>query len=159
MKKISLFAILLVILLFAACTTTGTKEDSGKPKTIIKLEAKDSELIPGDGSKLETDGINIGWWESTEDQIKWSLDIENEGEYTVLAFFSCPEEFAGSEVDVTINEQTSTFKVFSTGDWESFMFVEIGKYNLTAGQHTMLIQAVTIPDRFVCNIKYVRVQK
>jgi len=155
MKKFYLLILLLSIALVMACNTTGSS--SGKPKINIQLQAAEAELIT-DGT-LETDGINIGWWESMDDQIKWTFEITKKGEYTVLAFLSCPEEQAGSEVDVTMGDQTNSFKVRSTGSsWEDFTYIEIGKYTLSKGTHTILFQATKIAARFVCNIKFISIQ-
>jgi hypothetical protein len=169
MKKSFLLTIIAVAALIASCASTGggggAAAASGKPPenpaTVIKLMAKDAQLTTTAQLQYEqsADRDNIGWWEKTDDQIKWNLDIKDAGTYWIVAHISCDTQFPGSVVNVTINNKVLTFKVPDTGTWTDYTDVVCGSVDLQPGTYPVLVQAASVANRFVCNLAYLVAEK
>ena len=154
MKPNIMLLLLASIALAAGCTTTDGAESEA---TEIKLEAKDAILVTE--AQLQTDGINIGWWTNTDEEIQWKFDVTDAGEYEIFARISCDPQFPGSVVNVTLNNKTLSFTVPDTGGWENFTRIGVGKVSLSAGSYTIVLKAASVKERFVCNVNYVLLRK
>jgi hypothetical protein len=168
MKKSFLLTIVVALALIASCATTGggsAAADTGKPPasptTVIKLGAKDAQLVTTGQLQYEESDVrnNIGWWGKTDDQIKWNLEVKEAGTYWVIARLSCDPQFPGSTVNVTINGKVMEFKVPDTGSWIDYVDVVAGSVELKPGAYPVLVQAKVVANRFVCNLGYLVVEK
>ncbi len=159
MKKNLLLVAVLLAAMIVSCTSTGGAAASGEPKVELKLAAADAELVTTGQLQIEDANSNIGWWASTEDQAKWTLEVPEDGEYTVIARYSCTESQPGSMVKLTVGDASLEFKVKSTTDWTSYTKREAGKMTLKKGKQTVVIQATKIAARFVMNLTDLIFQK
>jgi hypothetical protein len=168
MKRSLLLTVIIILAFIASCATSGggaaaaaSDKPPTEPKTVIKLTAKDAQLVTTGQLVYEeaADRDNIGWWGKTDDQIKWNLEIKEAGTYWVLARASCDPQFPGSVVDVTINNKTMSFKVPDTGSWTDYQLIECGSLELQPGTYPVLVQAKSVANRFVCNLNAMIVEK
>jgi hypothetical protein len=161
MRKSLLFTFVLLTAMIVACTTTGggAAAEAGEPKVELVLKAEDAELVTDAQLQLEDANMNIGWWASTDDQAKWTLEVPEDGEYTVLARYSCTETQPGAVVKLTVGDQSIEYKVRSTSDWVSYTKREMGKMTLKAGSQPVVIQAVSIKAKYVMNLTDLIFQK
>jgi len=152
MKK-TIFLAILTALFLVGCASAP---EGGEEKAAIKLRAKDATLQTTGNLVIENDGKNVGYWETTEDQIIWELNVEQKGEYMVMATYSCDPQFPGSEVAVDIDGTQLTFTTRDTGDWGNFTTEELGTISLEPGTYTVTVKALSVADRFVANLSTVR---
>ena len=157
MKTSLLFTAVLLAALVLSCTSTGGAA-SGEPIELT-LSAVDAELVTEGQLQLEDANQNIGWWASTDDQARWTLEVPEDGEYTVLARYSCTETQPGSVVKLTVGDASLEYTVESTVDWTSYTKREMGKMKLKKGSQPVVIQALSIPARFVMNLTDLIFQK
>jgi len=150
MKKSYLFFLIPLIWL-ASCGTipSGDLEE-------VKLKAGQAELQTQGALVLGSEGNVIGWWESTDDIISWEAEITGKGTYQVQAIISCDPQFPGSQVQVAIGEETKEFIVPDTGAWENYTVMDLGEVKLTPGTYPVRVQALSVNNRFVCNLKEIR---
>jgi len=161
MKKNLLLTAVLLAAMVVSCTSTGGAAggNTGEPKVEITLTAAEAELITNGAMVLENGDTNIGYWASTDDQAKWTLDVPEDGEYTVVCRYSCTESQPGSIVKLTVGDQSLEYKVKSTTDWTSYTKREMGKLNLKAGKQTVVAQATKIAAKYVMNLAELIFQK
>jgi hypothetical protein len=152
MKKSLLFTAVLLAAMIVSCTTTGGGAASGEPKVVMALKAEDAELVTTGQLQLEDANMNIGWWSSTDDQAKWTLEVPADGEYTVAFRYSVAESFKGAMVKLMVGDASLEWEVETTGEWANYRTKEIGKMNLKAGSQPVVIQATEIANRFVMNL-------
>lgn len=152
-KKVGL-AILLSFLLVVSCVSTGGSKDP----VVITLKANEAVITTSGSMVLEEgeSGYNIGWWETTDDEVTWDLEIPVQDDYAVLLNFSCDPQFPGSVVNVTINGETFEGTIFDTGGWTYYASLEVGTINLPPGKYEVLVKAASVANRFVCNLREIR---
>ena len=130
----------------------------------LRPEADGTIRLPG--SEVIIHGVNvryeppahkntIGYWTKVDDWVSWELETVNEGEYEVEILQGCGKGSGGSEVDVTIANQTLRFVVQDTGHFQNFVRRTLGKVRLTAGRHTLAIKPQKKPGVAVMDVREV----
>jgi hypothetical protein len=158
-KNLLLTAVLLTAMIVSCTTTGGSGGGSSDEAMVLELKAEDAELVTTGQLQLEDANMNIGWWASTDDQIKWTLEVPEDGEYTVLYRYSLDPQFPGSVVKLTVGDQSLEYTMEDTGEWSNYRTLEVGKMSLKAGSQPVVIQAVSIENRFVMNLKSIKFMK
>ncbi|MBN2532217.1 MAG: hypothetical protein JXB88_04965 [Spirochaetales bacterium] len=156
MYKSFIAAVIICMLFLFSCVSTP----KGKPAKIT-LSAVDAQLKTTGNLVYEEgpDRDNIGWWEKEDDEIIWTFDVADAGEYKVTVKIACDPQFAGSTVGVTVAGETLPFKVPDTGDWSAFIDVEVGSVKLDVGSQTLVVKGITLANRFFGNLQAVVLQK
>jgi len=158
-KNLLLAAVLLVgAAMIFSCTSTGGAA-AGEPKVELELIAEEAELVTNAQLQIEDANKNIGWWGSIDDQAKWTLDVPEDGEYTVLFTYSLDPQFPGSLVKLTVGDASLEYKTRDTGAWSNYTTREAGKMMLKKGKQPVVIQATKIANRFVMNLTAIKLQK
>lgn len=164
MKKRVLLVIAMVLIaaLVVSCASSAPakadakKTDAAAADKPIKLKAQKAKLVSGGGEGIRMeDGGNVGYWGNLNDQIVWTLEIPEDGDYVVSVQYSVAENFANATVKVTVGDQVlPDWTVVSTGTWGSYKNVDLGTLTLKAGSYPVTMQATAIANRFVANTKY-----
>jgi hypothetical protein len=123
------------------------------PTTVITLESKDAKLVTQSRLVYNANANCVAWWEKKTDEISWTLEIKEAGEYYVIAAVACDPQFPGSTVGVTVNNQTLTFEVPDTGSWSNYKDIAAGKIALQPGTYPVVVKAIKIPSSFVANLR------
>ena len=155
-KSLRLFlaAIAAVVFMLAGCA-------SAPPEPVeISLPAANATLHTSGALVLEeNEGIlNVGWWETVDDIVSWEVEIPQDGEYVFSMRAACDPQFPGSIVVLTIDGQSLEVKVRDTGDWLYYVNMEFGSLNVSAGTHTLSLQASHVDNRFVANLRRVDIK-
>jgi hypothetical protein len=154
MKKGLIIALITLVTLFVGCASSGGS-GGGDAAAKISLDAG-SAMLETTGNLVLEDGGNIGWWELPEDKITWEeVVVEAKGTYMVQAYASCDPQFPGSVINFTIADQTVTLEMPSTEAWSDYKKLDAGTVELKAGTYTMVVQAASVDNRFVANLKQV----
>lgn len=187
MKKsvLILAACALVAGLAVSCTTSGAATTATKAPaaaveavdpgpvvapTISTLSVKDAIHLRaprakitkgagGEGVHVEAGG-NVGYWSSVNDIITWEFDVAEDGDYAIVIDYAVAKEFANAKVKTTVGDATfEWFAVETASDWGKYVKIDVGTASLTAGKHSLTLQAVSIANRFVANLKSVYLVK
>lgn len=156
MKKGLIITGIILLISMASCVTTG----GGGPAE-IQLMADDA-ILTTDGALIleENDPYNnVGWWESTDDLITWNFNVEKPGKYKAIVNISCASSFAGATIGATVGDKTLEIEVPDTIEWSTYYDVEMGEFNLKAGENTLTVQGIEIVDRFFANIRWIKLIK
>ena len=113
----------------------------------VELPA-DAAQIHGRSPRLEAyDGEpSIGHWQDPKDVVSWEFELDRPGEFDVTIACSCAPGAAGSEFTVSVGGREFQGKTASTGGWDRFVDVPLGRLRIDrAGKHTLRLQPKAPP--------------
>lgn len=82
---------------------------------------------------LEPKYKNLGFWSSPSDIAIWKLELKRGGEFQVQLDYALAPPQSGNQLKVSIGDQECEFTVTSTGSWDNYRTVAIGKVTLPKG--------------------------
>ena len=89
--------------------------------------------------------------------MEWEFEVRRPGEVRLELELACPADSAGSTFEVQVGGQTVKGKVSSTGSWETFQKVDLGKIALvTPGRMKLVLKPTAKPGLAVMNLRAVR---
>lgn len=122
------------------------------PGRTLDLTAADAD-VHGKAARLQ--GDNIGYWTDVHDTVSWSFE-SLPGEATVELEYACEPGAAGGNFAVDVGGRTFAGKVKSTGSWNSFRRVVLGKIQLSGGKTSIEVRPVSMPSYALMNLRAVR---
>lgn len=106
---------------------------------IVVLTASKAAIY-GDQITYEKEFGNIGYWHSPRDHVIWTCEIPQAGEFDVWVDGACDATAAGNLLGLSVGDATLTQKVASTGGWNQYRLVKLGRVTLPAGTHRVRVQ-------------------
>jgi hypothetical protein len=83
----------------------------------------------------------LGFWSRVEDWASWEFTVTKPGTFTVEILQGCGKGQGGSEVELSVGEQTLKFTVQDTGHFQNFRDREIGTLKIDkAGRYTLAVK-------------------
>jgi putative membrane-bound dehydrogenase-like protein len=142
------------------------KAFAGNRPEVVEPEALRGELyllpeaaeLYGDTVIWESRYGNFGHWESENDHAIWTLDVKQGGPYNVQLEYACNDAAAGNSVLIVAQGKRLTWPVASTGSWDSYRSVQIGRIDLPAGKVRLVLRPAEKPRGAVFDLKTVRLQ-
>ncbi len=110
-------------------------------------------------------------WTSTEDRIRWDIEVATSGIYEVELWYTCPEDCAGSIVELSFGEHRVQGRVWPAwnpplytnqdtlprpageSQMKEFRPLKLGKIYLDKGRGWLTLRAVEIPGRYVMDLR------
>lgn len=124
------------------------KEFPGNIPTLITAAADGAYLLPvtaaeiyGTTLVLEKQYNNLGWWSSLDDQAIWMVDVKRSGKYAIEFDYSCDQSVA--EINpwrLDAGSATTSGKVPSTGNWDTYRQSRLGEIELNAGKQRLILR-------------------
>jgi arylsulfatase A-like enzyme len=138
------------------------------------LPARDG--IPHGGVKRSAPAPNCSYfvnWTSSDDSMTWDTDVHTAGEYEVVIYYTCPENDAGSTIELTFLGTKLSGKV--TPGWDPPLYVNqdtiprppaesqmkefrplpLGKMRLEKGRGLLTLRATDIPGKSVMDMRLI----
>jgi arylsulfatase A-like enzyme len=82
----------------------------------------------------------LGYWTRAEDWASWDFEVSKPGAFTVTVLQGCGPGQGGSEVELTVADQTLHLTVEDTGHFQNFKAREVGQVRLDqAGRYTLRV--------------------
>jgi arylsulfatase A-like enzyme len=108
----------------------------------VTLPARTAEVH---GTQLRYEPLphknTLGFWVRAEDWASWECTIAKPGTFAVELLQGCGKGQGGSEVQLTIGDQSLTFTVEDTGHFQNFKSRAIGTVTLDkAGRYTLTVR-------------------
>ena len=112
-------------------------------------------------------------WKTTEDSMVWLLDVHTAGRYEVTADYTCPDEDAGSTIELAFQDARLTGKVepgwnpplYTNQDtlprppaesqMKDFHTLKLGEMTLPQGQAPLTLRALKVPGKSVMDVRRV----
>ncbi len=126
-----------------------------QPDGSITLHAIDASVIGMTARYESGDGKeNIGFWTDPGDVVMWQFQVTRPGRYEVVLSQSCPQDTAGTEVEITIGASLLRTTVKATQGWTDFVDVSLGEIELpAAGPCEVRVEPRTRPALAVMNLR------
>ena len=142
---------------------------------VVELPAGEA-VLHGDSLRCQgsSSGENIGFWTNPKDWASWVFQIDMPGKFDVQLTFACEPGSAGSEYEVTLAEekvpakglrprkrivvtqpeQKLSGKVESSGSWDQFVDIRLGRLTISQdGPQTLSVKPTKMPRGAVMNLK------
>lgn len=149
-----------------AITGTDLKAvDVPMPSVVVKADSKGNfKLSPDDadldgGLKSEQKGneSNLGFWDNGSDSASWKISFPAAGAYKVSTSAASTQD---SEFVVELADQHLTGKVVSTGNYETFKAIDLGKIEIKkAGEVTLKVRAADASKWKPINLRTIKLEK
>ncbi len=112
----------------------------------MSLNAAAAEILGAGKARYNVlDGEeNIGWWDNVEQFLSWRVRPQAGGSYEVKLRYSLPPD-KETEFELTVLEQKLNCKITSTGGWDKWREVSLGKVEIPAGEiYSVTVKPLTI---------------
>ncbi|MCB1211720.1 MAG: hypothetical protein KDK97_20535, partial [Verrucomicrobiales bacterium] len=98
----------------------------------------------------------LGFWTSADDFAEWEFKATKPGRYTVVVTQGCGAGNGGSQVEVKLGDQKTSFSVQETGGFQDWKEVEAGTIEIpAAGTHRIVIDPVDKKSKAVMDVQKV----
>lgn len=118
----------------------------GNKPELIEVRDDGSIRFPATAARIYGPSIvfeqqygNLGYWSSPEDRAAWDFSAPAAGEYKVALDFACDASAAGNTLVLSVAGQKLSFKVSSTGSWDTYQGRDIGRVKLAKGPAELTI--------------------
>lgn len=139
---------------------------------ITMLPARDAE--PRGGIQRSSGAPNCSYfvnWKTLDDSIVWNVDVHTTGRYDVTLDYTCPEQDAGSLIELSFNENKLTGQVepgwdpplYSNQDtlprphgesqMKEFRTLCLGEMHFQQGTGSLILRALKIPGNSVMDVR------
>ncbi|HEV7223783.1 MAG TPA: PVC-type heme-binding CxxCH protein [Pirellulales bacterium] len=124
------------------------KQFAGNQPALVRPEALRGELwllaadaeIYGQTLVFEPNYRNLGYWNSHDDHAAWTIEIERPGVYAVSLDYACADGTAGQTIAVEAAGGRVTGQVTGTGNWDTYRQKPLGRLELPAGKHELVVR-------------------
>src|SRR6185437_9592308 len=124
------------------------KQFDGNAPAVVRPEALRGELwllaadaeIYGQTLVFEPNYRNLGYWSSLDDHAVWTIEIERPGKYAVSLDHACEDGTAGQTIAVEAAGARVTGQVTGTGNWDTYRQKSLGRLELPAGKHELVVR-------------------
>ena len=125
------------------------KQIDGNRPALVRFDALRGELfclptnaeIYGQTLRIEEVNGSLGWWNSEDDHVVWTVEVPQESRYTVIFEWACDDSCAGNSYVVEIGGNRLTGTVEGTGDWNNFRRAVVGTVDLKPGRYRLGIRS------------------
>ncbi len=98
----------------------------------------------------------LGFWVHKDDYATWEFTVTKPGTFNVEIMQGCGTGNGGSEVNVSVGEQTLSFTVIETGGFQNFQPRDIGTLKLEkAGRYTLTVKPKTKAKAAVMDVRLI----
>jgi len=98
----------------------------------------------------------LGFWVNKDDFATWEFTVTKPGTFSVEIMQGCGTGNGGSEVNVSVGEQTLSFTVIETGGFQNFKPRDIGTLKLEkAGRYTLTVKPKTKAKAAVMDVRLI----
>ena len=99
----------------------------------------------------------VGYWADPSDWVEWKFEIDRPGQFEIEVLQGCGKGHGGSEVVVSVADQSVKFAVEDTGHFQNFISRRIGKVMLAKpGEQALQVRAINKAKGAVCDIRQIR---
>ncbi len=99
----------------------------------------------------------VGYWANEKDWCEWHFEVAEPGQFDVYILQGCGKGQGGSEVSVSIGDQSIEFVVEDTGHFQNFKDRKIGQLQIAkAGKHLLKVKPVKKAANAVMDVRQVK---
>lgn len=125
----------------------------------IELDPESAELFGGMLNVEETEGVkNLGNF--TKDQkITYNFKAPSAGTYKMTINYAANQGSGGGTAVISMNGSKTEHEFAQTGSWTTYVYEDVGTYELKAGENTLEISDKAITSTYLINIREIILEK
>jgi arylsulfatase A-like enzyme len=147
-------------------TEVGAQRMSPNPDYVPNPQAADGSItLPAKtadihGVQLRYEPLphknTLGFWTRAEDWVSWDFDVKKPGTFSIELLQGCGQGQGGSQVEVSVAEQTFPLTVEDTGHFQNFRPHTVGQVKLAQpGRYTLSVKPRSKRARAVMDLRAV----
>jgi putative membrane-bound dehydrogenase-like protein len=109
--------------------------------------------IYGEKIVFEEKYKNLGYWSGPADHAVWRVELSQAGTYEVWLDYACQESTAGNSFVLQAGNQSLSGRVASTGDWDTYRRVRIGRLTLSPGKQSLAFRPSAPPKGVLIDLR------
>ena len=119
----------------------------------LPLHAEDAELI-GNLSLEGGNEKNVGGWVNAKDYVEWTAEITKPGTFDVGLNYALDPGSAGSEVRISVDDQSVNFSPEVTKTWNDYKKATAGRLKIEkTGSVKIKVEGIEKPGQAVINLR------
>ena len=122
---------------FAGNQPATVRPDDNGTLTLLASKAR----IYGPSIVFESRYGNLGYWSSQDDYAVWNFELSEAGVFAVVLDYASAESAAGDRYRLLLGGEEISGVVASTGSWDEYRQLQIGKIELSPGKHELLFRS------------------
>jgi hypothetical protein len=98
--------------------------------------------------------VNVGGWVNAKDYVEWTAEITKPGTFDVGLNYALDPGSAGSEVRISVDDQSVNFSPEVTKTWNDYKNVTAGRLKIEkTGSVTIKVEGTEKPGLAVINLR------
>ena len=145
-------------LAIALCLLVGCQSVPHSLHDTVTLHARDA-TTHGEMLRYEPEPHKdtLGYWTNVNDWAAWPVEVKRAGTFEVHVLQGCGAGQGGSEVQVSLGDDSLTFIVEDTGHFQNFRWRDIGTLTIDKpGTYPLEVRPVKLASRAVMDLRQVR---
>jgi hypothetical protein len=162
MKTMNIVAASLLIVLTGCRGPSRVEPQPGDalqgPDGSFTLDARDA-VVHGQTLRYEPqpNKDTLGYWTDPSDWAEWPVAVEKAGKFEVHVLQGCGEGQGGSEVRVSLGDDSLTFTVEDTGHFQNFKWRKVGVLRAARkGRYALQVHPIRLASHAVMDLRGVR---
>lgn len=125
----------------------------------ITLMPEDAEFIGG-MLDLEDKGDFVNVANFRKDQtVSYTFEARSAGKYKLTVYYSANVNSGGGTATIKVNDTSTEHEFKQTGSWTTFVYEDLGTFELKDGENVLTISDKDIPNTYLINIRDVVFEK
>ncbi|MGV2339089.1 MAG UNVERIFIED_CONTAM: hypothetical protein LVR18_35450 [Planctomycetaceae bacterium] len=115
------------VMAFVQSTGSSWKQFPGNQPTVVQPNADGTIVLPASAAEIygptlvfEDKYGNLGYWSSTADHARWTLEVPRGGDWIVELDFACDNSTAGGLIRFSTGTRLLTARIPGTGTWDEY---------------------------------------
>lgn len=141
---------------FLAAVMNAPAEESQAKEAPIPIVLKgENANVRGLDIQIEKPTGNIGFWHSTEDEVKWRTEVPA-GKYEIFVDYASANDHKENVMSVEIGDRSLKWSVPGTGGWGNYRQVQLGEVELKNAVSEVRLLALTLRQgEALCDLRTV----
>lgn len=135
--------------------------DGNRPEVVREVDGEWRLLasvgeIRGDAIRFERPFQNVGYWHEQGDHVTWRVNIAESGRFDVYLDWSCDAAAAGNPFAIEVGASRIVGRAESTGGWDRYRQELVGRLELAAGTHQLVVRPTAAVRGALFDLREVR---
>lgn len=151
------------VMAFVQSTGSSWKQFPGNQPTVVQPNSDGSIVLPASAAEIygptlvfEDKYGNLGYWSSTADHARWTLEVPRGGDWIVELDFACDNSTAGGLIRFSTGTRLLTARIPGTGTWDEYQTWRAGTIDLHRGRVQLTVTSPDQPQTALLDLRAIR---
>ncbi len=151
------------LIAFVQSAGVAWKPFAGNAPAVVNASDDGSLTLPASAAEIYGPNLifephygNLGWWATTADYARWTVNVPRGGDWIVEVDFACDDSTAGGVMRFSTGTRMLTARVPGTGSWDNYQTWRAGTLDLGGGRQQITVTAVEQSRSALIDIRAIR---